>query len=166
LSKRRENSVFGRAGRSPIGEAMAGYLDQYGVGDERREKIFKTLAIAVVVLVVIGGPLLFIFHDYRQESQVKQFFKLLEAHQYKEAYALWGCTDAKPCQGYDMGRFMEDWGPGKADVSNFRIERSRSCGSGVILTVDFDKNRQEKLWVQRDDLTIGFSPLAGCPAPK
>ena len=149
---------------------MAGYLDQYGAGDERREKIIKTVVIAAIVLVVVGGPLLFIFHNYRQENQVKQFFKLLEAQRYKEAYALWGCTDATPCQGYDMARFLEDWGPGKADVSNFRIERSRSCGSGVILTVDFDKNRQEKLWVQRDTLTIGFSPgfipQSGCPAPK
>lgn len=145
---------------------MAGYLDHYGAGDERRIKIIKTVAIAVAVLILVGGPLLFIFHNYRQESQVRRFFSLLEAHQYKEAYALWGCTDAKPCTGYEMKRFMEDWGPDKADPSNVRIERSRSCGSGVILTVDFGKDRQEKLWVQRDDLTIGFSPLPGCPAPK
>ena len=26
-----------------IGEAMAGYLDQYGAGEERREKIIKTV---------------------------------------------------------------------------------------------------------------------------
>lgn len=144
---------------------MAGYLDQYGAGDERREKIIKIGAIIVAALILIGGPLLFIFHDIRQENQVKQFVRLLQAHQYKEAYALWGCTDAKPCQGYDMKRFMEDWGPGKQDLSAFHIERSRSCGSGVILTVNFGKD-QEKLWVQRDDLTIGFSPLPGCPAPK
>ena len=144
---------------------MAGYLDQYGAGDERLEKIIKIGAIVVAALILIGGPLLFIFHDIRQENQVKKFVHLLEAHQYKEAYALWGCTDAKPCQGYDMKSFMEDWGPGKQDLGAFHIERSRSCGSGVILTVNFGKD-QEKLWVQRDDLTIGFSPLPGCPVPK
>src|SRR5271157_1524988 len=99
---------------------MAGYLDRYGAGDARREKIIKRLVIALIVLVVVGGPLLFIFHNYRQESQVKQFFHLLEAHRYQEAYALWGCTDAKPCKGYSMSRFMEDWGAGKANVSNYR----------------------------------------------
>lgn len=145
---------------------MAGYLDQYGAGEARREKIIKTVVIAVIALIVVGGPLLFIFHNYRQESQVKQFFHLLAARRYSEAYALWGCTDAHPCKGYPMTSFMQDWGPERGDVSNFRIARSRSCGSGVILTVDFDKNREEKLWVQRDDLTIGFSPLQGCPAPK
>jgi hypothetical protein len=51
-------------------------------------------------------------------------------------------------------------------VSKARIARSRSCGSGVILTVDLPASRQEKLWVQRDDLTIGFSPFPGCPALK
>ena len=109
---------------------MAGYLDQYGAGDERRIRTIKTIAIAVAALILIGGPLLFIFHNYR------------------------------------MDMFLQDWGPARVDVSNVRIERSRICGSVVILTVDFDKNRQEKLWVQRDDLTIGFSPMQGCPVPK
>jgi len=145
---------------------MAGYLDQYGKGDERREKIIKTVVYTLIALVVIGGPLLFIFHNIRQEQQVKKFFGLLAAKDYKAAYALWGCTDTKPCTGYSMQSFMEDWGPEKADPSNFRIAKSRSCGSGVILTVDFGRNRQEALWVERDDLVIGFSPLPGCPPPR
>jgi hypothetical protein len=145
---------------------MAGYLDQYGKGDERREKITKLLIYSVIALIVIGGPLMFIFHNYRQEQQARRFFNLLAAKDYKAAYALWGCTDAKPCNGYSLQNFMDDWGPGKADPTNFRITKSRSCGSGVILTVDFDKKREEKLWVQRDDLVIGFSPLPGCPAPR
>ena len=145
---------------------MAGYLDQYGKGDERREKTIKTIVYSAIALVVIGGPLLFIFHNFRQEQQVKSFFKLLAEKNYKAAYALWGCTDTKPCTGYSMQSFMEDWGPQKTDPSSYRIEKSRSCGSGVILTVDFDKNRKEALWVQRDDLVIGFSPLPGCPPPR
>ncbi len=145
---------------------MAGYLDQYGKGDERREKIIKMVVYTLIALIAIGGPLLFIFHNYRQEQQVKKFFGLLAAKNYKAAYALWGCTDTKPCTGYSMQSFMEDWGPDKADPSNFRIAKSRSCGSGVILTVNFDQNRHEALWVERDDLVIGFSPLPGCPPPK
>jgi hypothetical protein len=145
---------------------MPGYLDQYGAGDERRAKIVKTIAITVAAIVLIGGPLFFIFHDYHQEHQVKKFFDLLAARDYKDAYAMWGCTDAKPCSGYPLSSFMDDWGPQKADPSNVHIARSRSCGSGVIITVDFGKDREEKLWVERDDLTIGFSPLPGCPAPR
>jgi hypothetical protein len=144
---------------------MAGYLDQYGTGDERREKITRILIYSLIALVVIGGPLSFIFHNYRQEHQVKRFFDLLAAKDYKAAYALWGCTDTRPCTGYSMQSFMEDWGPDKADPSSFRISwrESRSCGSGVILP--YDKTRKEKLWVQRDGLTLGFPPecAPGCP---
>ena len=141
---------------------MAGYLDQYGAGDERREKIIKAIVFSLIAVVVIGGPLLFIFHNYRQESQVKKFFRALEGRDYKSAYAIWGCTDAKPCKAYPMADFLRDWG--NRDVSRFHIARSRSCGSGVILTVDFGKDQEEKLWVERGDLSIGFSPFPGCPA--
>ena len=68
---------------------MAGYLDQYGAGEERREKIIKTLVISLVALVVLGGIAFFVFHNYRQERQVKRFFELLQAHDYQGAYALW-----------------------------------------------------------------------------
>ncbi len=146
---------------------MAGYLDHYGAGEERREKIIKRVALLLVAVVVVGGIAFFVFHNYRQEHQVSQFFELLQAHQYDAAYKMWIRTDADR-QAYPMTSFMQDWGPQSphADVSDFKISRSRSCGSGVILTVDFGKSQQEKLWVQRGDLTIGFSPLPGCPAPR
>jgi hypothetical protein len=147
---------------------MPGYLDRYGQGEERREKILKTIALTATCLAVAGGILFFIFHNYRQEQQVRRFFDLLASHDYKGAYALWGCTDAKPCSGYSFPNFLQDWGPGSADgqgARSYRISRSRSCGSGVILTVNLGSNRQEKLWVERNDLVIGFSPFPGCPAP-
>jgi hypothetical protein len=30
--------------------------------------------------------------------------------------------------------------------------------------VDYGKSRQEKLWVERRDMSIGFPPVQGCPA--
>ena len=141
---------------------MAGFLDQYGAGDDRREKIIKWIVFSVLGVILIGGPLIFVFYDFRQEGQVKKFFHLLESHEYRAAYALWGCTDTQPCTGYSMSSFLDDWGPAK-DTANMRITRSRSCGSGVIITVNFDRNRQERLWVERSNLTIGFSPFPGCP---
>jgi len=147
---------------------MAGFLDQYDAGGDRRDKVRKTTALVAVAVLVVGGLLFFVFHNFRQERQVKHFFALLEAHDYKAAYALWGCTDANPCRDYPMTSFLRDWGPesGRGDVGNLRIARSRSCGSGVIITADFGRNQQEILWVQRGDLTIGFSPYPGCPAPR
>ena len=59
---------------------------------------------------------------------------------------------------------MKDWGPGsgRGDPAAFRVVKSRSCGSGVILTVETG-SRQEKLWVERKNLTLGFSPLPAAP---
>ena len=148
---------------------MAGYLEQYGAGEEQRErrgKIVKIVAIALLAVVLISGALYFNFHNYREERQVKQFLSRLDSRDYKAAYALFGCTDATPCRYYPFDKFMEDWGPnsGHAGFGEARITRSRSCGSGVLLTVDYGTNRQEKLWVERRDMSIGFPPVQGCPA--
>jgi hypothetical protein len=146
---------------------MAGYLDQYGAGEERRARIIRNIVISAVAAVVLGGVLYFIFHNYRQEQQVKRFFALLARHDYQDAYQLWVRTDSDR-KGYPMAAFLRDWGPqgSHPDAADYRIARSRSCGTGVILTVDFPKSQQEKLWVERDTLTIGFSPLPGCPRPQ
>src|SRR5437764_524116 len=129
---------------------MPGYLDQYGVADARRIKIIKTVVISLVSVAILGGILFFVFHNYREEQRVTQFLAFLAAHEYKAAYAMFGCTDAKPCTAYGFDKFMEDWGPasGHGSAANARITKSRSCGSGVILTVDYGGKRQETLWVE------------------
>jgi hypothetical protein len=145
---------------------MAGYLDQYGAGEERRGKIIRNVVLSILALAVAGGSLFFIFHNYREERQVKQFYALLAARNYKAAYALFGCTDTTPCRYYEFDKFMEDWGPksGHGDLGDVRISRSRSCGSGVLLTVDYGGKQPDKLWVERRDLSVGFPPVQGCPA--
>ena len=144
---------------------MAGYLANYGAGEEQREKLIRRLIVGAVVVVIAGGILYFFLKNFRQEQQVRNFFELLAKQDYKAAYALWGCTDDKPCRDYNFQNFMDDWGPKSphGNVSLFHIRKSRSCGSGVILTVDYGKEEPIKLWIQRADLTIGFSPWPGCP---
>lgn len=144
---------------------MAGYLDQYGAGEEQREKIIRRLLLLLVAIVVIGGALYWEFKNVAQEKQAKRFFELLQKHDYQAAYRLWGCTEEHPCTAYKFEEFMKDWGPQgpHGDVSSFDIVKSRACGSGVILTVNFSKGPEEKLWVEKRDNTIGFSPLPGCP---
>jgi len=148
---------------------MAGYLEQYSAGEEsraRQVKIVKRLVISLLTLAVVGGILVFVFHNFREEGRVTEFYTLLGARNYKAAYALFGCTDATPCRYYGYDQFTRDWGPdsGHNDLSNFRISRSRSCGSGVLITVEFGgRKQQEKLWVERKDMSVGFPPVEGCP---
>lgn len=162
---------------------MAGYLDQYGAGDERREKRNRWLFIAGGA--VLAALLLWWFlygwdkseivreshvarlvqklRHHGQENEVRQFLELLKNQQYEAAYKVWGAS-----KDYPFNKFMEDWGPqSRRNLNSFEIVRSRSCGSGVVITVVFQKGGEESLWVQKTDQTIGFSPFsAGCPAAK
>ncbi len=81
---------------------MAGYLDHYGAGEERRENVVKMALIALAVALAVAGAAFYIFHNIRQEHRVGQFFSLLAVHDYKGAYALCGCTESKPCAGYPL----------------------------------------------------------------
>jgi len=144
---------------------MAGYLDHYGAGEERREKAVKTIAVALVVSLVALGALYFVFKNWRQERQVKEFFELLAKQDYQPAYSLWGCSEAKPCRDYPFPEFYKDWGPPSGKTGP-EIAKTRSCGSGVIVTVRYSNKPEEKLWVERGDLVIGFSPWPGCPAGR
>jgi len=159
---------------------MAGYLDEYGAGDERREKFNRRLlyagaAVLVALLLwwILWGwdkseilrlepvaRLVQKLRNHRQESEVRQFLDLVRDHQYEAAYRVW-----HPNSDYPLYKFMEDWGPqSQRQVSAFEIIKSRSCGTGVIVTVDFGKVGQDNLWVERADQSFSFSPYPACPA--
>jgi hypothetical protein len=144
---------------------MPGYLDHYGEGHEQRARRTRRIVAAVLILIVGGGGLYLFLRNYSQKSKVKQFVELLQNHDYSGSYRLWGCTETKPCPEYAFTKFMEDWGPQSryAQIESFQITRSRACGSGVIVSVDFGQNRQERFWVEGSEMTIGFSPWPVCP---
>jgi hypothetical protein len=160
---------------------MAGYLDQYGAGDETRERRNRWLMIAgaaaIVALIVwwflyrwdkseiVREPHVARFvqklRHHGQEGEVRHFLELVRNRQYEAAYKVWGES-----KDYPLNKFLEDW-DGQRSIGSFEITRSRSCGSGVVITVDFQKGQEENLWVQNADRTIGFSPFAaGCPAGR
>lgn len=144
---------------------MAGYLDRYGEGDERRERRRKRIILAAFVVVVLAVGLYVGFKNYRQKEQVKHFAELLQKQDYPGAYQLWGCTDSKPCRDYPFNKFLEDWGPKSryTQISSFRITKDRKCGSGVIIFADFGNHREEKFWVEGPEMTLGYSPWPACP---
>lgn len=142
-----------------------GYLDRYGEGEERREKIIKRTLLSLLILAIAGSVLYYLFKNYREERQVRRFYEMLARQDYSGAYQLWGCSKEEPCRDYSFERFMEDWGGGSLNSKpgEAEIVKSRSCGSGVIITTRMGE-REEKLWVQRSTLVMGFSPWPACPA--
>jgi hypothetical protein len=142
---------------------MAGYLDHYGEGDERRARVVKTIVAVVMAVAIITGAVALFLHNRSEENQVKRFLSLIKAGDYKTAYALWGCTDAQPCRDYPMKSFMEDWGPQAVPPGDFRVLDGDSCGSGVIVDTDLAKAGDRKIWVEKSNQTLGFPPYAQCP---
>ncbi|MBV9507371.1 MAG: hypothetical protein JO323_20445 [Acidobacteriia bacterium] len=144
---------------------MAGYLDQYGAGEEERERVIKWVVLSVVAVLAISGLVYVFFHNYPEEHQVGRFFQLLKGHDYQAAYALWGCTapGAKPCRDYPFPEFMKDWGPQAAPVNTYEVLDGESCGSGVIVDVDAGNAGEKKLWSERDSHTLSFPPFDRCP---
>ena len=144
---------------------MAGYLDQYGAGDERRAAIIKRTLYVVVGLLVFTVLPWYLFKNHSQERRVKDFLELLRKHDYTAAYKTWGCDDPKVCSGYPYERFQEDWGAkSTADPNQLRIEDSESCGSGVMLSVRANRDRQDTLWVEKSTGIISFAPTPVCPS--
>ncbi len=143
---------------------MAGYLDRYGEGHEKKSKRTRLVVASLLTVIVVGGGLYFGFRNYREKSRVKEFIQLLQKHDYLNAYTLWGCTATKPCPDYAYDKFLLDWGPQSpnAQIASYDITKSRACGSGVIVSVNLGP-REERFWVEDRDMTIGFSPWSVCP---
>lgn len=135
---------------------MAGYLDQYGAGDEERARKLKRILLSAAGLLAASGILYFFLHNRSQEQQARKFFELLQSRDYQGAYAMWGCTTAKPCSGYPIETFMKDWGP-PVGGAPFTILDGESCGNTVIVDVDTGGG-DRKVWVNRDTLELSLPP--------
>ena len=139
---------------------MAGYLDNYGAGDERRARNLKVAVISVIGFAVLSAFLYFFFHNYREEHQVKRFYQLLAARDYQAAYGMWVSSD-QDRRDYTMESFMQDWGPSE-DVHNFDILDAESCGKSVIVDADLGPAGEKKVWVKRENLLLGSPPYDQC----
>lgn len=159
-----------------------GYLDQYGAGEDQRNKIIFRTIIIVLTVIVVGSFSWYILKNHHQESVVKDFLAAVRKGDYQGAYRAWGCGTPSDCSGYDFNSFMSDWGPNAKSTAqpalDFRpdpgvlgLTDSESCNNGVLLTVEVNQSRTEKLWVNknsgsaavRNPDAISFAPYPICP---
>jgi hypothetical protein len=149
---------------------MPGYLEDYGVADERRSRFFRWLWIAggaalAATLLYFALPLMSMLIPPLAPGwwHVRAFLGDLQRHDYQAAYRGWGC--AQPCPAYSFQDFMSDWGPqGRlAGAAAGSIQKVRPCGGGTMVTVGW-KGDREILWFQPSDKSLTFWPWGGCPA--
>jgi hypothetical protein len=149
---------------------MASYLEAYGAAEQHRARVLGVIKICSIILAValVARLILFaVFKNHSEERLAKNFLALLAAHDYPNAYIMWGCTESHPCPQYQYPKFLEDWGPKSAYANNptaATIGLSQSCGSGVVVRLDY-KSPQDSvaLWVEHDSGTISFAPWPECP---
>jgi len=148
---------------------MSGYLEAYGAAEEQRAKRIlwiKNGSIALAAVLAAGLILYAVFKNRSEERQANAFVAFLRAHDYQSAYRLWGCTDSHPCGDYPYTKFMDDWGPQSphADQASAHIGLSQSCGSGVVVRIDYKGSEEPvPLWVERDSKIVSFAPYSECP---
>ncbi|HOL70487.1 MAG TPA: hypothetical protein PLA43_12660 [Bryobacteraceae bacterium] len=149
---------------------MAGFLEEYGVADARRARVFR--AISISVLAIVFGTIIgyFVLRTWPAKRQVNTFLEDLRRGDYQAAYRDWGCAEG--CDDYPYEKFLEDWGPkGEfADPSGASIKRTSYCKSGdVIVTITSPKGQEVPLFYQRSNGALGFAPWPVCdpriPAP-
>jgi hypothetical protein len=148
---------------------MSSYLEAYGAAEQHRARIVGLLQKCSVILagLLIAGLILFaIFRNHAEERRAKTFIVLLAAHNYPAAYTMWGCTETRPCPQYSYPKFLEDWGPksahaGEPAAATFGL--SESCGSGVLIRLDYKGSVSVPIWVERDSGIISFAPWPECP---
>ena len=144
---------------------MAGYLDQYGAGEERRNRIIIRSILAVLIAVIAVALGWYLTLNHHQESVVKSFIAALKNHDTEGAYRIWGCTSSHPCRDYSYEKFMKDWGPGPSgpDLSVIGLTDSEECNTAAMLTVRVNASRVEQLWLDKGSDLISFAPFPICP---
>jgi hypothetical protein len=124
---------------------MAGYLDAYGVADERRERLIKRIVLWGLSVIVAAAILYFGFRTRGQERVMSQFLEDLGRQQYQDAYKLWGC-------------------PENSKASSFKIEHVDYCDEGVVFDLSYPNSGDDiGLWVNRSTNVISFNPTPRCP---
>src|ERR1700679_1124293 len=133
---------------------MSSYLEAYGAAEQHRARILGTIKTSSIVLAcaLVAGLILYgVFKNHSEEGRAKTFLSLLNARAYSGAYAMWGCTDSHPCPDYSFAKFQEDWGPKSehANPSAAHVGLSQSCGSGVVIQLDYKAEETVSLFVER-----------------
>jgi hypothetical protein len=145
---------------------MGSYLQGYGVGEERRNTIIKRIIFAVIGVALLGWVAYLVFEDYSEKQVIKKFLAEVNRHDYKDAYASWGCNTSTPCPNYNYSRFLEDWGPAKKVTSPWKVASVDSCRSFVTVNVQADGAELQSLGVERGARTIMYAPSPECQERK
>jgi hypothetical protein len=144
---------------------MSAYLQNYGAGEEAHARLIKRLVLGLIAVVILGVAAYFYFQDFKEERLTKQFLGELNEHRFDAAYRTWGCTEAQPCRDYGYQKFLDDWGPQKAN-GDWKVKGVDGCSAGVIVMVAARGTEATPIWVEQSASSLTFSPWDQCPGKR
>lgn len=141
---------------------MSSYLQQYGAGEEQRNRVIKWIVICCIAAAIIAFAAYLILHNYPEKRVANHFLADVNGHNYQSAYQDWGCTTEHPCPNYDYTRFMQDWGPSSKVTPPWRVQSIDGCKAFVTINVQATGSELQSLAVQRDNHSLSFAPAPEC----
>jgi hypothetical protein len=140
--------------------------EAYDPARDRRRKI-KITGVAVLILLLAGIG--WMYRNWPEEHAVGRFFGALQHKDFEAAYGIWQHDPdwkqrPEKYPNYPFKDFYRDWGPGGewGVIQSFKINASGAPpggGSGVIVEVVVnDRAEHARVWVQKSDKTLSFSP--------
>ena len=145
--------------------------------DAARARKRRALIVGLVVLVLVIALVWWQARYWPEERVVDRFFDTLQQQNYDKAYGIWmHDPDWKqhPQQyvRYPLSDFMKDWGPSGewGIIKSHRIDGAGvpkgysgspfATASGVVVIVTVNDRIADKarVWVQKEDKSLGFSP--------
>jgi hypothetical protein len=137
--------------------------------DESRARRKAIVIWTTIAAVIIIAALAWWFRYWPEEHKVDQFFTALENKNYEQAYTIW-TNDPQWKQHqekharYPFGEFYIDWGPGGewGLVKSHKVDGSaapKGAATGVVVVVTVnDRAEKARVWVEKADKTLAFSP--------
>ena len=138
--------------------------------DPARERRRRNATITIILTLALVAALAWMLRFWPYEHVVDRFFTALENKNYETAYGIW-IADAQWKQhpdkykNYPFGEFYADWGPSGewGEIKSYKIEgagapRGGSSGVVVEVTVNQRVDPKARIWVEKRDNSLTFSP--------
>jgi hypothetical protein len=141
---------------------MDSYLQNYGAGEEQRNRKIKWLVISFIAVLLISWFSYLFVHNFFEVRTAKHFLAEVNAGRYQQAYHDWGCTDATPCPNYGFNRFLEDWGPNSKVTPPWKVTSVDGCTAFVTVNVGAKGSDVQSIGVERGSKTLMYAPGPEC----
>ena len=130
-------------------------FDQFKPINPQTERLKKRLLLGIPLALILGGYLYYEFKNYSEERAVSRFLSTVVQQDYEQAYQLW-----QPSKYYTFENFQADWGPNGVEgpIRDFDITDSHERGSGVLVDITVNGQKEISIWVEKSNKSLSFPP--------